>query len=82
MKEAGFPQEGYGSFAMEGERLYFPTLSELIEACGGGLQNLTNFGDLWQTNCKEGMTGITAGITPEEAVASLWLRLNKNKTTK
>ncbi len=59
--------------------VYKPTLSELIEACGD------------RFNCLERMIGcwiaiydgdaayfIGEGITPEEAVAHLWLELNKN----
>jgi hypothetical protein len=57
-----------------------PTLSELIEACG------ENFYALWRTNrgwraAKEvGHLGEPADAeapTPEEAVALLWLTLNK-----
>ena len=59
-------------------------LSELIEACGEGFNNLTKGSDIgwmcnyqtdgwWETeDCPE-------GDTPEEAVASLFLRLNDKK---
>ena len=62
-----------------------PTLSELIEACG----ELGLFNSL--TYCGEGeweAVGITKetnieldgrGLTPEEAVARLWLALNKKE---
>jgi hypothetical protein len=64
------------------DTMYFPTLSELIEACG------YNFGALiyrfqdqnvgWIYECIYG--GIkTQGSTPEEAVANLWLELNESK---
>ena len=59
-------------------------LNELIEACGEGFNNLTKGSDIgwmcnyqtdgwWETeDCPE-------GDTPEEAVASLFLRLNDKK---
>jgi len=63
------------------------TLSELIEACGDELLNLTQYPDhkgydddlLWSTNQTEISTGETHGKTPEEAVARLWLALNEKK---
>lgn len=55
---------------------YIPSLSELIEACGADLYNITNMGTFWQTNFKDGFAGETAGKTPEEAVANLYLALN------
>lgn len=83
LKDAGFPQYNH-SPEYRGDRLnespnipYEPTLSELIEACGDGFINLYNFGSFWQTNFKDGMAGETAGKTPEEAVANLWLKLNE-----
>lgn len=70
-----------------GDDLYFPTLSELIEVCGdrfGSLmrwsQDLSKFKKReWLASeeidfgCKE------SGSTPEEAVAKLWLELNKKR---
>lgn len=56
-----------------------PTLSELIEECGDKLFSLTRHGKIWQTNFKDGMAGETAGKTLEEAVARLWLALNKKR---
>ena len=54
------------------------TLSELIEACGESLFSLTRHADIWQTNwIKDGIPGETAGRTPEEAVANLWLKLHE-----
>lgn len=54
-----------------------PSLSQLIEECGQKLWGLTRHGNIWQTNWKDGMAGETAGKTPEEAVARLWLAINK-----
>ena len=63
----------------------FPTLSELIEACGDEirLQSYWSENDLmWQADnsynfyVKENQVA-EVGSTPEEAVANLWLELNK-----
>ena len=71
---------------------YIPSLSELIEACGDDLDILERDGDGgWQAATP--MTTVDAGCgccydtkktceqgkTPEEAVASLFLRLNDKK---
>ena len=60
---------------------HHPSLSELIEACGDlflGLRNETGF---WSaTGFPEGNRKAwftENGKTPEEAVANLWLELNK-----
>jgi hypothetical protein len=93
LKDAGFPQK----FGAEGIlhqpneiHVSYPTLSELIEACGdrfGKLEaQLTSKefccppkGREWvATNCYACIERITThGTTPEEAVARLWLALNK-----
>lgn len=53
-----------------------PTLSELIESCGEGARCLLNKGD--GTGWAYAVNGVGAsGETPEEAVANLWLKLNK-----
>ncbi len=63
-----------------------PTLSELIEACGDDLKTLYKFtDDIWEAtgeDCTkdewEKWDGLRArGSTPEEAVANLWLELQK-----
>ena len=65
---------------------YIPTLSELIEACGEqkslGLER--NYGGMWTAykdtqlwNDVDGYKYQARGTTPEEAVAKLWLALNK-----
>ena len=61
---------------------YVPLLEELIEACG------YNFGALiyrfqdqnigWIYECIKGNIK-TQGVTPEEAVVNLWLKLNESK---
>lgn len=91
LKDAGFPQknnikchyrnpetgeQGGGCYA-------YPTLSELIEACGKYLI-LVELEDGW--GAAKSPTGFNktftlgihkSGDTPEEAVAKLWLELNK-----
>jgi len=70
-------------------RCYIPTLSELIEACGDNenrfirLQSYYDKNDLmWQADdngnfiIRDDIVSET-GSTPEEAVANLWLALNK-----
>lgn len=58
--------------------IYFPTLPELIEACGIGFFELRRESFEWQVRGK-GENGwiYGGGSTPEEAVANLWLELNK-----
>jgi hypothetical protein len=66
------------------KRIYIPSLSELIEACGGGFAELQKNGSFTRytpKSCKWIAWGISkdkngGGETPEEAVASLWLELN------
>lgn len=81
LKDSGFPQGGEGAF-LEGigpgepEKLYSPSLDELIEACGGEFAGLIRtFGGTWycqRTNGKD----TPEFSTREEAVARLWLVLN------
>lgn len=89
LKDAGFPQlatyEGKGEHWAPSNKpdiCYFPTLSELIEACGDEFSSLYRHGDLgsWQAtgyklkeDVQYGKDG--EGFTPEEAVAKLWLAL-------
>ena len=91
LKEAGFPMTPYqggllcvnGKTVMgfdDGTYYLLPSLSELIEACGEEFWNLTYDGGEWHTNFTQGSEydfGETEGKTPEEAVARLWLALNK-----
>jgi hypothetical protein len=64
------------------EEMCYPTLSELIEACGDKfkfieIQNYHINQPRWTALDCEGEHR-TFGSTPEEAVAKLWLALNKN----
>lgn len=88
LKDAGFPQEEDNNVChsdfqcdnckekMETNAPYFPTLSELIEACGH-LQISNIYNETWIAKQKNGLP--YEGSTPEEAVANLWLELNKKK---
>lgn len=63
-----------------GEISAAPTLEELIEACGAGLSSLNRVPGGWITMSPIGLVPLmanTQGATPAEAVAKLWLALNK-----
>lgn len=91
LEEAGFPQEGFGMrwtgsvwTTKDIDSLYKPTLSELIEETLKKCQFLT----LQNENAHDWMAwpdldeskGLKCyGQTPEEAMARLWLILNKKK---
>ncbi len=88
LKDAGFPQKeitpSHVREAMDYEQdevVTFPTLSELVEACGDRFHELhhCNKGNdpkkWWAYSYNLAETG--EGFTPEEAVAKLWLELNK-----
>ncbi len=86
LKEAGFPQKGKGHFETTklDEPYYIPTLSELIEACEDDNFHLLSGSIVgayieWQayTGFARMPKHIGVGTSPEEAVAKLWLALNK-----
>ncbi len=92
LKDAGFKQTGTGFLGATTNgygstiNAYIPTLSELIKACGDGFLNLyRSYGGGMAGSNKDathfGASGndgiIYTGLTPEEAVANLWLELNK-----
>lgn len=91
LKDAGFPQKyiniydqtcsdpKHGTLAHMGVccGLYEPTLSELIEACGDAFLQLYRVCDgVWGASAG-GLDGPEKGNTSKEAVANLWLALNK-----
>ena len=97
LKDAGFPQSGKGKWVSppdvlvvrRDDRIYQPTLSELICACGENfvaLQRISNeTGIYWLAKTKDNasMGGTEAsGNTPEEAVARLWLASNNQQNTR
>ena len=62
--------------AFNKEWFYVPILEELISACGDGFFQLQNFYDVrvWVASM---MGKMGRGKTPSEAVANLWISLNK-----
>lgn len=92
LKQAGFPQEGRGSRVANPEKIvarrddfaYVPTLEELIEACSS-LNHHWNFylernrSDTWWANLTNfgNLVAERSANTPTDAVAHLWLALNK-----
>ena len=75
LEENGFPKKGcnwdYSHEHDKGQVLYFPSLSELIEACGDDFNILVRGKDgFWYAESEQGKT-------PTEAVARLWLVINK-----
>ena len=88
LKEAGFPDISWFSLIVNGStdeiRYQMPALSELIEACGDEFLYLKKYlagdGHQWEAsgNTKIGEYDMFfVGKSPEEAVAKLWLELNK-----
>ena len=83
LKKAGFPQGDISSLPQERywskeEVCYIPTLSELIEACGHRFKNLEKYnGDFWSCNCDKVSCLVHSCKTPLEAVAKLYIKLNK-----
>ncbi len=87
LKDAGFPQVGKNQDGYANDGGYEPTLSELIEACGSAFSALTrrfSGSESWIAHSNQFLTGqfghipiVADGNTLEEAVANLWLELNK-----
>jgi hypothetical protein len=88
LKDAGFPQEGHKVIFPDkeiytfNEPIHVPTLSELIEACGDcGLALIQTDQEAWEAKSGYDVDDYTEkgeGSTPEEAVARLWLAINKS----
>jgi hypothetical protein len=97
LKDAGFPQGGNGRWVFDPnaivararDRVYAPTLDELIEACGESFLMLlkhddnsgwtaTKGGDILFIEGRQN-ENLSTGLTPSEAVARLWLALNKTQ---
>jgi hypothetical protein len=85
LKDAGFPQHrdctANDCFNTQGQDACAPTLSELIEACGDISMSL---GKYTEGAYPEGRKSYAwygpahgSGMTLDEAVARLWLALNK-----
>jgi hypothetical protein len=85
LQDAGFPFKNFGTNTRF-ERVPIIELSELIEACGDKFDNLTrDYESSWKCNYYSSDDGYddeqiysSVGKTPEEAVAKLWFKINKN----
>ena len=83
LMDAGFPQTGKGNLIgsldklvwRSGDRVYVPTLEELIEACGESFGSLDKQHDGWLAYTSYDQSCFAE--TPAEAVAHLWLALQK-----
>lgn len=94
LHDAGFPQGGDGTWVgapdavvwRSGDTVYAPTLSELIEAFGGYSTLSLEMKDRqkpdrWAATASRigQLHDWVHGSTPEEAVAHLWLALNRGE---
>ena len=91
LRDAGFPQGGKGAWAFPpdavlartNDRVYLPTLSDLIEACGNVFHALRRSAHgRWQAfsaTDREGVMEIGVGDTPDDAVARVWLTLRTKR---
>jgi hypothetical protein len=83
LMDAGFPQVGKGRLVgspdklvwRSGDRVYVPTLEELIEACGRNFGSLAKRQDGWLASANYDQSCFAK--TPADAVARLWLALQK-----
>lgn len=83
LRQAGFPQEVKQGKEMVylGFSLYYPTLDELIEACGDNFFHLSGgipYEGTKKWLCRNNIAAVV-GSTAEEAVCRLWLALNEKK---
>ena len=85
LQKAGFPQRGAGHVdptdTSLGLKVFYPTLEELIEACGAEFESLhsgRNRKMKWKATCHEGFYEL--GVTPHEAVAKLWLSIHPSSS--
>lgn len=72
----------YGPTGQHGDdTAYAPTLTELIEALGEDFDALfyPRHDGLWRADASNKTGYSCTGATPEEAVARLWLALNKKR---
>ena len=74
-----YPGDPYAE-GMESKGVYLPSLEELVEACGNGFVGLDRIDDGWQAAGFPTTGRLTEGRgkTPLEAVAKLWLCLQRD----
>jgi hypothetical protein len=87
LRDAEFLQAGTGrwigppdkAFWRSGDRVYVPTLEELLEACRKDVESLTQelsvAGDEWVASAF-GRSKSARGNTPADAMARLWLAVH------
>lgn len=80
LKNAGFPRsdewvDAHGKMWYGFDDTLEPTLEELIEACGEMVLAVHKHGAIAARKFTD--TQVQVGKTPKEAVAKLWLELNK-----
>jgi len=80
LRDSGFPSGKENEDYYEEFRDWIePSLSELIAACGDKFWRLEKIMDgFWNAEDAHINQTIESGKTPEEAVAKLWLALNKS----
>jgi len=84
LMDAGFPQIGKGRLIgspdklvwRNSDRIYAPTLEELIDACGENFSSLNKQNDGWRASANYDQSFLAE--TPTEAVARLWLALKND----
>ena len=85
--EERLPVDGiYTQMGSDGESVYKPTLSELIEACGERFGKLEYTPEIsmnpwWAHERLKGVHMTGDGLTPEEAIANLWLAIKPTRGT-
>jgi len=85
LKDAGFPKETFrvtvpnNKYPNRYGQSNCPTLSELIEACGEDLDGIMKSKGEWvaMKDRYKSLGECFFGSTPQEAVARLWIELNK-----
>ena len=83
LMDSGFPQIGKGRLIgspdklvwRSGDRVYVPTLEELIDACGKNFGSLDKQPGGWRASANYDQSCFAE--TPADAVARLWLALQK-----
>lgn len=85
LKNAGFPQDIRGILEDGHHEVapYYPTLAELIKACGNDFEALIKQAGGWgaissRESYMQPKKNSFIGSTPDEAVANLWLALHSN----
>ena len=90
LQNTGFSQGGNGTWIVppdkivvrREDRVYAPTLSELIRSCGSAFSSLHRDDDSWEARSIPALGNDYAacrGDTPEEAMARLWLDLHNHE---